>query len=206
MRALLEGAHLAGSEYKEELRCQLYQEILRIYRALFEDDGPRKEVVAVLEEWFRRRQANWYEILSERCTRKLEAKLRITDFGISFRMADQNRGYRVGRQPRMGTPQYVAPEKARGVSGDLASDIFSLGVIAYELVVGEPPFPGLKGSALVRANRDRRITCPPRSLRGHPAGMEELLMGLLEPEPRLRWDAEKVLRATLRMEFDARGR
>ena len=60
----------------------------------------------------------------------------------------------------MGTPLYMSPEQCGGGYVDTRSDIYSIGVIAYQMLAGEPPFAG-KTSAVMRAHREQ----PPRDLR-----------------------------------------
>ncbi|MDN5745737.1 MAG: serine/threonine protein kinase, partial [Nocardioidaceae bacterium] len=63
--------------------------------------------------------------------------VKITDFGIA-RAADSVALTRTGSV--MGTPQYLSPEQARGNPSTPASDVYSLGVVAYECLVGRRPF------------------------------------------------------------------
>ena len=111
VQCFLDGAHLARSVYQVDLARHMYQEVLRIYRQLAGSESPRREVTAVLRDWFRR-DGNWYEILGGLCVHEERSGLKIADFGISFRAADEERGYAVGRRPLMGTPRYLAPERS----------------------------------------------------------------------------------------------
>ena len=70
----------------------------------------------------------------------------------------------------MGTSDYIAPEQARGARGDAQSDIYSLGVVLYELLTGEVPFPADNFVAVAMRHinepppsvRERRPDVPPR--------------------------------------------
>ena len=80
----------------------------------------------------------------------------------------------------MGSPSYASPEQIQGQAAGPSSDVFSLGIVAWELLAGEHPFPG-EGRSRMRAivqgsRRDLKV-------RGLPSGTSELLRGMLEAHP-----------------------
>ena len=122
----------------------------------------------------------------------VEAK--VLDFGVAEAIG-VGTGARVGPQsgdsrgpapveePTVGTPAYMAPEQLRGDRPDGRTDVFSLGVIAYEMLVGDLPFGGGSAAEVVLA-QTRGIP---------PAGLETL------PEPLAR-----AIRAALSLDPDRR--
>ncbi|HVR73224.1 MAG TPA: protein kinase [Planctomycetota bacterium] len=204
VQCLLEGMHMARCEYRVDLSREMVQEVLRIYRLLARREATRREVTGILREWFRK-DGNWYEILGEIGSDAPVARIKVADFGISFRLVDEERGYQLEKRPVLGTPRYMAPERGKGEYGGFKSDIFSLGIITYEMAVGEPPFLNLKGSEAIQANRERRIELPVDESKRFPPGMDALLAGMLEKEPLRRWDAERVVREVVKLQFDARS-
>ena len=82
----------------------------------------------------------------------------------------------------MGTPIYMSPEQCGGGHVDTRSDIYSLGVIAYQMLAGEPPFAG-NTSTVMRAH----IGDPPKALREHskkiPKRVAGVVMSALEKDP-----------------------
>jgi hypothetical protein len=72
------------------------------------------------------------------------------------------------------------------------------------MATGHAPFPDLKGSDVIQANRERTVELPPEVLERYPPGMAPLVSGLLAKDPVRRWDAERVVREVVKLQYDAR--
>ena len=82
-----------------------------------------------------------------------------------------------------GTMEYMSPEQIRGRAVDQRSDLYSLGVILYEILSGKPPFTG-KDPATVLIKHLSELPCPPHLFTGEDSsGIEESVMKLLKKEP-----------------------
>ncbi len=83
----------------------------------------------------------------------------VADFGIA-RAIDVAAGERLTETGlAVGTPAYMSPEQASGVEGvDARSDQYALACVLYEMLAGEPPFPGSSAQAILA----RKVTEPPR--------------------------------------------
>src|SRR5690625_3015171 len=117
-------------------------------------------------------------------------RVNVTDFGIA-RLADQVPLTATGQV--MGTAQYLAPEQATGQQATGASDIYSLGIIGYECLVGHRPFTGESqiAIALAQVNDD-----PPPMPESIPEPVRALIMSMLSKEPEDRpADADKLATA-----------
>ncbi|RGE18542.1 protein kinase [Leucobacter sp. wl10] len=102
-----------------------------------------------------------------------EGRVKITDFGIA-RIADQVPLTATGQV--MGTVQYLAPEQASGHTATAATDIYSLGVVAYECLAGKRPFTGESQVAIAMA----QINDTPPDLPGDvPEPVRNLVMACL---------------------------
>src|SRR5215210_5988262 len=127
-------------------------------------------------------------------------RVKVTDFGIVKLVgASATDTSKIA----YGSPRYVSPEQAAGEHLDQRSDIYSLGVILYEMLTGEPPFGGRAGSKdawqrteILRAHRDQRPR-PPSELNAEvPQAVERVVMRALEKKPERRFaSAEDFLRA-----------
>ena len=108
--------------------------------------------------------------------------LKILDFGISKTPVDF--GELTGTQTVIGTPSYMAPEQMKsGRSVDPRSDIWSMGVVMYQLIAGYPPFSGESYAELVlKVGLE-----PPMPLQVPlPNGLVEVIMRCLDKDPRRR--------------------
>ncbi len=108
-----------------------------------------------------------------------EGRAIITDFGIA-QMIDQADGHAqaAGTQLVMGTPEYMSPEQRAGRALTAAADIYSLGLILFELFTGRLPPEGVRRPSQVAS--------------GLPAYLDEVVEQCLEPDPVKRPRAEDV--------------
>jgi len=109
----------------------------------------------------------------------------------------------------MGTPRYMSPEQARGEKVDAQTDIFSLGVMFYEMIAGRAPFAGTTPNEVIAAIL--RDTPPPLSewAPDAPQGLEQIIGRALGKERTERYQTAKDLLADLkevkqRMELEAK--
>jgi serine/threonine protein kinase len=106
----------------------------------------------------------------------------------------------------VGTPQYLSPEQARGADVSPQSDVYSLGVMAYELFLEQLPFEA-ETSAEIMAMHLRATPPPPRDLWPDiPAQLEALILSMLAKQPDHRPSMLEVARMLeqVRSELDAR--
>jgi eukaryotic-like serine/threonine-protein kinase len=102
-----------------------------------------------------------------------DGQAKVTDFGIA-RSVDVQGLTQTGTV--MGTSDYIAPEQARGARVDAHTDLYSLGVVLYELLTGEVPFPGDNFVAVAM----RHINEPPPSVRERRPDVSPRLDALLQ--------------------------
>lgn len=93
----------------------------------------------------------------------------------------------------LGTPRYMSPEQARGQEVDGRSDIFSFGIVLYEMIAGQPPFTGVNALDIVSTI----LTQEPAPLRQHfpdlPAELQGIVSKALRKDPEQRYQHSKDL-------------
>lgn len=107
-------------------------------------------------------------------------KVKLTDFGIA-KMAGE--ATLTLNEQLFGTPGYIAPEYVSGLQIDGRADIYSLGVVLYEMVTGELPFEGKGQSDLLLKPLTTNPIHPSKRVKGLPPALEELLMKCLLRSP-----------------------
>ena len=121
--------------------------------------------------------------------------LKVADFGIA--RVDTSNLTMAGMV--IGTPSYMSPEQCRGLDADARSDLFSAGVVLYELLTGEKPF---RGNA-----RDDRLQDLPRGARSRrrelsklklPPAVDQLVATALAKDPAARFQNARAFRDALR--------
>lgn len=127
----------------------------------------------------------------------LELLAKLTDFGIARQVGGDYTTLTVTGQV-LGTPDYLSPEQVMGEPGDPSSDLYSLGIVLYELLTGRLPFEA--ESPLAAASRRMVADAPPpsRYRTDIPSDVEDVIMLTLQRDPGARPTSAAELRDMLR--------
>ncbi len=121
--------------------------------------------------------------------------VKLTDFGI-VRVAEEAGLTNSGIV--LGTADYLSPEQARGEKLTASSDLYSLGVVMFEMLTGRPPFVGPTAVSIAM----QHASADPPSMRQYnaniPAGVEKIVMRALEKEPEDRFHSAQEMQQALR--------
>jgi serine/threonine protein kinase len=129
---------------------------------------------------------------------------KLLDFGVA-RIGEIDLSGAEGRLARtqvgqmIGTPRYMSPEQALGIPVDRRSDLFSLGVVLYEMVTGKVAFPGMGLATLAIQISQERVEPIARSVADCPPGLRFVIDKLLAKKPDQRFaDGDAVYQALTR--------
>jgi len=97
----------------------------------------------------------------------------------------------------MGTLVYMSPEQARGEELDARTDLFSFGVVLYEMATGRLAFPGITDAVIHDAILNRSPVPPSEIIEGLPAKLDEIIGKALEKDRKLRFQSAAEIRTDL---------
>jgi len=131
---------------------------------------------------------------------RADGYVKVLDFGIAKRFLNPEGQETVTSAPTIegslvGTVRYMSPEQILGLALSGASDVFSLGVVLYELATGSHPFPAATFGAAMKAILDTTPAAPSDLNPAIPRDLEMLMMGMLDKDPAHRPSADDVVAA-----------
>jgi serine/threonine-protein kinase len=135
--------------------------------------------------------------------------VKLVDYGLAkLRPVDDLRAERTQSGVAIGTPMYMSPEQARGPDVDYRTDVYALGCVAYELLLGTPPFPHARTAPELYAAHLHEDPPLPRSIwPAIPPPLDLVLFAMLAKDPAHRptLDQVRAVIATVRMDDPSRA-
>jgi hypothetical protein len=122
-------------------------------------------------------------------------RIKVADFGIAKVAAKA--GDLTANGTVLGTPKYISPEQVQGGEPDARADLYSLGVVLFEMLAGRPPFEGSSDMATAIAHVQQPAPSLDEARPGLPAGLGELVSSLLVKDPNYRLGSALALSARL---------
>lgn len=130
-----------------------------------------------------------------------DEKAKVLDFGIAKMVGPDDSGVRTREGIVLGTPRYMSPEQAQDLTLDGRSDLYSLGVILYELLTGRAPFVDGAAIEILMAHINRPVPPIDPSL-GVPRALGDAVLKALSKQPADRFDDAGSMGQALRAALD----
>ena len=119
--------------------------------------------------------------------------VKVTDFGIARMMSKGN----TLTKEALGSVHYISPEQAKGGRVDNRSDIYSLGVVMYEMMSGRPPYDGESPVAVAIQHINGGAVMPSTLNPNIPGGLEQIIMKAMAHEPGQRYNSATQMLADM---------
>jgi eukaryotic-like serine/threonine-protein kinase len=123
-------------------------------------------------------------------------QVKVADFGIARAVSHASEGL-TQTGAVMGTATYFSPEQAQGLPVDSRSDVYSLGVVLYEMVTGKPPFSGDSPVAIAYKHVREYPSLPSSINASVPADFDAIVMAAMAKDPEDRYQSASDLRDDL---------
>ncbi len=126
-----------------------------------------------------------------------DGRVKVIDFGIALLKSARRLTWH-GFSTPVGTPDYMAPEQAKGHRGDARSDVYAVGTLLYELLTGHLPLAGEEPVAVLRAKANGEPRLPSYHVPGFDPALEAIIMKAIARLPRDRYATVSELLGDLR--------
>ena len=123
-----------------------------------------------------------------------DGTVKVTDFGIASFV---NYDTATITDKAIGTVHYISPEQAKGLPADCRSDIYSLGIIFYEMLTGKLPFDGDSAVSVALKQVRENPVRPSEIRKSIPLGLEQIILHAMEKDPEKRYSCAKEMRKDL---------
>ena len=141
------------------------------------------------------------DIKPENIVQRHDGLIKVLDFGLAHRVAAD--GIPATHRPGFGTMRYMSPEQARSESLTAATDVFSFGLVMYELAAGRHPFAEQSAAEAMVSNIHRTPPAPSSLDRRIPAALNALILAMLAKDA---WQRPSAAQVVERLDVIKRGR
>ncbi len=124
----------------------------------------------------------------------------LADFGVAKILGGSNKFTATGEM--VGTPSYMSPEQIQGIPLDTTSDIYSLGIILYEMVTSRPPFKGATPASILIKHLHEPLPPPSFANPDMPKAVEQVIIKSLEKDSKDRYQKAGNLAKALKKAYD----
>ncbi len=124
-----------------------------------------------------------------------DGTVKIVDFGIARMLSHTTRT--MGGKDVVGSVHYISPEQARGTEVDLRTDIYSFGILMYEMFTGKVPFTGDEAVTIAMKHINEQPVAPKTVNPGISKGINDIIMKCIRKDPQRRYQTASELREDL---------